>query len=350
MITRSWVISLCVVLQQCHAVHVFTHKNVHVFTHENANKSLAINSSKELDNNFTVRPHRKKMNSGHVIPQKLQGGLVFIKMPKTGGSTFAGVVRRIGFRYGMAHARDGDWRRKGKPDRGAIWAIHGTRQSLNEFILENMPNAFVVSLIRNPISRLLSEYYHYNASRLKKGQAEDLGKIRRLKRCKGSDMVHWAAPDRETPEAVIASYNFIAVTERFDESLLLLGEELGLSLVDLLYLKSKVSGKLGTGQTDLGHQTVYHPPLSDESPMVRRAAEHLEETPDMMTFKLANDELDRARTRYGPEFQDDLNLFQEMLAKAERVCRDKFFESCLWNDNGCGQDCIDDLAKKESWI
>jgi len=335
MLIRAWAISLLVLLRGCRAVHLAAARR-------GANASDL--SPGELGQNGTG-PMGK-------MPIGLRGGLAFIKMPKCGGSTFGGVVRRIGNRHGMAHTKDGDWRRRGKPNRPAIWAIHGQRDMVESFLHENMPNAYMMTVIRNPIDRVMSEYYHYDASRIKKGVTSDLGKFRRVRRCKGHEMVSWASVSstRRAPETVVASYNFVGVLERFDESLLLLGRELGLSLVDLVYLRSKVSGRPGTGHADLGHPTAYHPPLSEESPRVKRAARHLEHGPDMMFFILANQMLDKKREAYGATFAADLDRFRAMLADAEASCRDYFFDSCLWNDNGCAQDCIDRLAQKQTWV
>eukprot|EP00969_Alexandrium_andersonii_P231366 10218227-Alexandrium_andersonii.AAC.1 len=39
------------------------------------------------------------------------------------------------------------------------------------------------------------------------------------------------------------SFDFVALTERFDESLLLLAKKLGIGQVDVMYVRSKTSGE-----------------------------------------------------------------------------------------------------------
>merc|ERR1719414_2787201 len=37
---------------------------------------------------------------------QLKNGLVYVKGPKVGGSTFGGIMRRIAYRHGLHHARE----------------------------------------------------------------------------------------------------------------------------------------------------------------------------------------------------------------------------------------------------
>lgn len=48
-------------------------------------------------------------------------------------------------------------------------------------------------------------------------------------------------------------------------------------------------------------------------------------------------------------FSRRLATLQEMLAEAEVKCRPHFEESCFWNDNGCAQECMDQVAESNGW-
>jgi hypothetical protein len=152
---------------------------------------------------------------------------------------------------------------------------------------------------------------------------------------------------------ILSSYHLITVTERFDESLLVLCKSLNVSMVDAPYLKSKESGKAGTGEADFGTTMVSHVPLTQEPNEVQKAAARLHDgpgnTPDNLLLKFANSALDRHVANYGNTFTLDLQQFRRMLVTVETTCRSHFSESCLWNDNGCGQACIDSLAMQEGW-
>mmetsp|Transcript_96042 Transcript_96042/g.271557 ORF Transcript_96042/g.271557 Transcript_96042/m.271557 type:complete len:270 (-) Transcript_96042:20-829(-) len=262
---------------------------------------------------------------------------------KVGGSTFAGVARRIATRHGLQHAMDGPkWLTKAielkEPcNIPAVWGNHGLRMEMEDALQTRMPNAFMVSLIRDPVARAMSVFYQDHVGR-KGVEPSDENKLKHLRHASPSWLSDYLARGREdTSEAILASYDFVGVTERFDESLLLLGRMLNVSMFDMLYLPAKVAGA-GT--------RVPHPPITSESTEVQNAADHLRHGPDFTLLTLAHAALDEHRNAYGPGFKEDLSRFQNMLARVHEVCVGQE-EPCLWSDNGCGQQCIDDLIAVE---
>merc|ERR1719491_1112795 len=153
-----------------------------------------------------------------------------------------------------------------------------------------------------------------------------------------------------TPEDIMRTYNFVGVTERFDESLLLLGKYLQINMVDLLYLKAKQSGHVATDQCEIGRKQAKHPPFHAEPSVVQVVGNSIfNNSRDMRLLELANEALNAAAIEYGPSFADDYKAFSEQLRIVEGVCRPHFFRGCFWNDNGCGQYCIDKLTKLDGW-
>eukprot|EP00927_Polykrikos_kofoidii_P073393 TRINITY_DN69439_c0_g1_i1.p1 TRINITY_DN69439_c0_g1~~TRINITY_DN69439_c0_g1_i1.p1 ORF type:complete len:366 (+),score=27.55 TRINITY_DN69439_c0_g1_i1:140-1099(+) len=290
--------------------------------------------------------------SGIPPPPQLGCGLAFIKVDKVGGSTWGGVMRRIGYRHGLHHTKDGPrWIDLEEEPQASVWANHGTRRQMNKRVSELMPNAIWVTLLREPVARVMSEFYHFEVSR-KNVKPTIQAKVAHLQKTSSDFQFSYISKEHHhTPEDVFSSYNFIGVTERFDESLVLLGKYLNISMLDMLYLKSKDSSKVGTDLVERGRRMYKHPPIDKEPDVVQRAAAFLKDRRllDVRLLELANERLDKAVNEYGPNFNADLRSFVARLALVEEVCRPHFEEACLWNDNACGQDCIDSLAKAAGW-
>jgi hypothetical protein len=279
------------------------------------------------------------------IPDELKGGIAYIKVPKTGSSTWAGIMRRIGSRHGLKHVHDGpSWIKKDMKPSASVWANHGHRISMERELFKLMPNATYVTLIRDPVDRALSQFYHIQVSR-RGVKDDDSEKTKYLSKTNAQFQMQYIQQKEEsqTPAEIMESYTFIGVTERFDESLLILGRKLGLNNSDLLYLRSKESGKKSSDAYDRGKTTAKHPPFAQESDAVHAAALNLQSSGDVALHQLANAALDKAISEYH-NFEKDLKEFQTVLNELEDTCRSRFEESCLWNDNGCAQDCINDYV------
>jgi len=282
------------------------------------------------------------------VPAALRHGLAFVKTPKTGGTTFGGVMRRIGARHGMARAHSGPWLNELTTAAPSVWANHGRRQEIAKSLARQMPGAFLVTIVRDPIARCLSQFYHFQVHMRggKPTEANKLSFIRR--RCAGDYLVNYTKPAQGTaPAAVMDSYDFVATTERFDESLLLLAKKLGVKQVDLLYVPSKVSG---TSVNETGSPMHEHPPFSSEPQSVQQLAEErMQHKGDAKLHEAADRALDEQAAAYGPSFKTELAEFQRRLAVLAATCTQHFKEGCLWKDNGCGQDCIDSVAEANHW-
>jgi len=266
------------------------------------------------------------------VPDRFQGVLVYVKVSKVGGSTWGGIMRRIGERHGLKHTRDTTC------EAASVCANHGKADKF-----QRLKDAIFISLIRDPVDRSMSRFYHFRVLR-KNDKPTDENKIKHLKNEKANHQTQYISKSQfHTPAEIVESYAFIGLTERFDESLLLLQNKFGLDRGDLLYLKAKESGHPATDRSDRGKNMPTHRPFEEESAAVKEAASHLQRGQDAELKRLVNAALDKAIGEYGPTFQQDLQEFQTKLRQLEDACRPHFFESCLWNDNGCAQKCIDQL-------
>mmetsp|Transcript_41416 Transcript_41416/g.102170 ORF Transcript_41416/g.102170 Transcript_41416/m.102170 type:complete len:173 (+) Transcript_41416:166-684(+) len=103
---------------------------------------------------------------------RLPGNVVFHKVPKCASSTFGGVLRRICSKHGMEGclgegATNAAHVRQGAANAAHTRALLATHRPLGSFRLWNVsyPRAFRVTMLREPASRALSEYYHQTVSR-----------------------------------------------------------------------------------------------------------------------------------------------------------------------------------------
>jgi hypothetical protein len=190
------------------------------------------------------------------------------------------------------------------------------------------------------------------------GDAADKVKVRALKRAQNVQVSYLRSSKEDSVQELADSYNFIAVTERFDESLVVLAHKWGLELVDMLYVRSKDSNLAPTDHTDLkkGVKILPHVPFARESEDVRNAADVFRKrnAEDFELLQIANKRLDAAieilnREHYPGFVQGEVARFKAMIGELESACRPRFFEGCLWNDNGCAQTCIDEMVSKNRW-
>merc|ERR1719454_2183276 len=123
-------------------------------------------------------------------------------------------------------------------------------------------------------------------------------------------------------------YDFVAVAERLEESLLVLARKLGVSKNDVLYLSSKKAGD------DCSGQIKPYTPLKDRPQVVREAAERYRHGKDVELVALANEALDRAIGNYDG-YQQALQEFKQQLAVVSKECSEHACNQCMWGDLGC---------------
>lgn len=279
--------------------------------------------------------------------------IVLVKVPKTGGSTLAGCLRRVAHFKNLSNVFRGyEWIEK-EP---GIWACHGPFTDLSANIRKLRLPRMLVTMVRHPVERCLSEYYHLDLSRrISRGKAtgptisEKLKLLRSDPRCHDAQYNYLCA-DSESAEECFAKYDFVGTTERFDESMMLLRAVMGVPAEQLWYIPSKVSGH----RDDRGMQIVAHPPVHNEPPEVQAFANSSEwaalNARDTRIFQLASNQLDALALRYGPDrLKHDVHTYQASLRSMQQRCgsyANKKTQACYWNDHGCGYKCMDQLVRE----
>jgi len=278
--------------------------------------------------------------------------IFLLKTPKTGGTTFAGILRRIADNYNLT----------------TIYPVHGysTFRKFSElemaadyfnitidqidvlcnhmyFNSEDIskilgPNYYKVGLFRDPISRGISGYYH---SRSSTSFCPQFSYDRWAHECIyfHNGLFAWYV-DKSNPKSNylknIQQFDHIIVNEFFTESLMVFMHKMNLRLTDLLYQSSKTQMKNLTE------------PLTQEQLDVLTSG--IEQW-NQLESEIYHDVCDQLQKEYEslPDHYIMLRqIFEEMLEDVQNAClKDpKNSKDCYWRDNGCAKTCIKNWVKE----
>jgi hypothetical protein len=292
-------------------------------------------------------------------------GLLFMKEMKTGSSTMAGVNLRMAKNRGPQH---GYKICRARFDHSMAFQLkYGHRIRTQSFLW---------TVIRDPTQRAVSQFFHFRVSR-EKAEPTDANfqaylqnpvfTNYYLKSLHMQPYRHGRDDVVEVVNAILQEYDFIGITERLDESLVVLSMLLNVKLTDVLYLNAKNHGGFDDGR--FNETCVYIVP-SYVSPTMKtwlaEDAEWKERTRgDQLLYQAAWRSLDRTIDKLGrEEVQRQVLIFQEWRHVAEAECASQVMfpckadgtrvisktrsqaPGCLWNDSGCGNDCLDRVVKK----
>ena len=153
----------------------------------------------------------------------------------------------------------------------------------------------------------------------------------------------------ESVSDILRKYDFIGITDRFEESMLVLAHRLGLDIVDMLYLKAKDSHHLTVD--DKGAHLVPSVPVRNQSESVREYSKNEWyglNAVDYVLWNKVNEEMDRQIAEIDA-FDAKLHRYKLLLEKVQNQCghfqNDRI--DCLHGDNDCGQRCIREVADTE---
>mmetsp|Transcript_18848 Transcript_18848/g.33464 ORF Transcript_18848/g.33464 Transcript_18848/m.33464 type:complete len:452 (+) Transcript_18848:208-1563(+) len=278
--------------------------------------------------------------------------ILLLKGQKTGSSTSGGVARRIAARMGLNCVGCGSasvWK-----DEPSVIAPHIFNAVKKMDMHHRKLKTFTFGFIRDPISRCLSQFYHFRVSR---GGARPTP-------------AHIIANGNKTVNYLTRYYgldeyrdriDFLGVTNRYQESMLVVGYKLGATMGDILYTKAKDSSK---GVKDVtGHKKTNlakHVPISEQPKEVQDYfyGEFLERNyKDTKYFEEAQQELDDAIEVIGRErFEQKLAEYKHHLKIIDTEC-DSYNSTtgamkpgikCYYRDNGCNYRCFDEYAARNN--
>jgi hypothetical protein len=291
-------------------------------------------------------------------------GLVFVKLPKAASSTGSGITLRIARSVGKRVLK-----KKGgnKPKCAHKWQ-HG-----DGFRRRESPS-ILWTILRDPSSRALSEYFHFQVSR--RGMMPTSKSMIRFLRTRPSYQLNYIYSARRnssvanTPAKVIRhhvmeEYNFVALVERLDESLVVMKLLWGLEDQDIIVLPAKQSGGYDDGRFQnrcTKIQPAFTTPQVDK--YVRTNFTKLNN--DYLLYAAANRSLDLTIEALGRErvaAQVQKHRWLQRVAEEKCLAQTIFPCSaigtwqvnesrhhCYWADSGCGHKCVDAMFEQENWL
>ena len=318
--------------------------------------------------------------------------LVLCKIPKIGGTTLAGVGRRIGESHGLSGTRSGDW----ITNEPGVWMDHMAMQDgLSAKINNLVEEKFVFTLVRAPVERMISNFQytfmdpkhsesrvnlcHDNtgnpACRLPLPQTRNEIEKRLIEYVEHANinierdycMPQAGVNEQWSVQRMMDNLDFVGITERFDENLIVLKEIFNLEYSDILYLSANVieynwsgtaSGAEATmgasedgeeskvnGAASLGEDTLSADVQTKVENLMRGSA-------DFQLWDLANEKLD-ALVRQIPNFQNKLKTFTAFREAAQDHCKAYAdgtgdASQCLYADEGCGNQCLNEFSRNQN--
>ena len=295
-------------------------------------------------------------------------GYLFLKPYKTGSSTSSGVNLRIARNVA---------RRMSSPD-GALCSArfdHGPWKdpAATLFGRRDPTQSFLWTIIREPTERAISLFFHMQVSREGVEPTDsnfqhfllDVNPHMKYDYYLHNLPLQPYHPTEDDPvqvaNRILESYDFIGVTERMDESFVVLAMLLHLPLSDVLYLSAKTGGGYDDGGGPYGRCSFIRP--SVVSPGMRSFFESDEwqnlVQVDAALHQATNRSLDWTIERLGRSlFEENLAQFRRAQLLAIERCQpvtvfpcDEFgtfhppeTTDCLWKDSGCAMECLDQIA------
>lgn len=278
-----------------------------------------------------------KRGAEHAVSQT---NLVYIKIPKTGGSTFGGIIRRIGAHNGHSGYADGYWIWK-EP---GVYANHGRYSEVHPLLDALEQPVFLLSMIRDPAERAISQYYHFEVS--KKGQpASTAALIRYMSEIENAQVNQLQRFSGETVQQIVDRYGFIGVTELFDQSAVLMAWRLNVSLGDVLYMSSKVCVP---GQIDQVtrkelmclRRDQYDIELQQYISGSFRSKNNI----DYDLYAAVKDAISQEYIASDEALTHQLAEYKRLLASVRTTCLVSA-QPCYWGDNGCSYTCLDAVVQ-----
>lgn len=248
--------------------------------------------------------------------------------------------------------------------------------------------SFLWSVVREPVARLVSKYYHFGDFETKSRvyttqlfkfqnfifnlEAQDYGYYFRSLAVDRRMIPGNKEHEIDTRE-LLESYNFLGVSERMDETLAVLKIILNLEIQDVLYLPIPKANPKDKDDADGRNVDFYErwrkgecrPVPKPDIPLEMKEWFYSEEfeafiEADVMFYKAVNASLDETISQLGRDLvEKTVKQVQWAQKVALKECQDSRFPcssggevqketDCLFSNVGCGYKCLDGLGEKLS--
>lgn len=282
-------------------------------------------------------------------------GMIYIKCQKTASTTVSSITMRIRNLHGGERKCAAWW------DHAPAWE--------KDVSSRNKTSTYLFSFIRHPAKRMTSQFFYHQVS--KRGVNATLENLMMdiNERNLNNYQIRYLYPAiAENPnddvldsnnastklERIISEYNFIGLTERFDESLVALRLLLGLNAEDILYISTNNQGSYAVYRNECIpiKKTVLTPYMknylsSDEF--------YMNNIGDFMLYEAVNKSLDETiQNKIGKsKFDRALKEHKNLMSLVHSNCVDRVRHlcpgegsinkknNCYRRSFGCGYDCLD---------
>jgi hypothetical protein len=288
-------------------------------------------------------------------------GILFVKEMKTGSSTLAGVTIRIARALARRH----------HPGRFRLCNLRFDHCPAYRMEYKNRikERSFLWTVLRDPTKRAISQFFHFQVSREKVEPNDKNFREYITRPLFHNYYLRDLSLERYDPENdgdhtaivnnLLQDYDFIGLTERMDETLVVMKMLLGLKTSDVLYLSAKSSGGWDDGGLD---KKCFYIVPSYLSPSMKdylydNSTEWKEWIHgDELLYKAAQRSLDMTIDKLGRDtVQKELDKFRYLKTIADSTCKVTFpcsadgvlkkSKDCLWHDSGCGVHCLDQIEQ-----
>jgi hypothetical protein len=316
---------------------------------------------------FPCFPGEDKWKTPAVVRSPSRQGFLFVRNMKTGSSTLGGITIRIARSMARKFPQI-------DTDLCKVRFDH-TPARLLEYGKRDHSKSYLFSFVRDPTKRAVSEFFHFGVSRFKREPTAQNFKDYLLSKWFLNNYFLWDMTFRNfngtaatwedkkrTVDEIMADYNFIGITERMDESLVVMKILLNLEFNDILYLSAKGNGGFDDGAyKGICHFIVpsYVPPAMKEffaGPVWNNFIDG-----DTLLYKAAERSLDLTIDAIGKdEVKRHVVEYRRLRELAKEKClpttiqpctEDGAFHrnthNCLFWDSGCGYECLDDFRDME---
>jgi hypothetical protein len=265
--------------------------------------------------------------------------LILVKVHKVGGSTVAGVVRRIGDHYNLSGVYIYDQWIRHEP---GIWAAHMNYMEMKPRLDRLTRPYHLIAWIRDPMSRCLSNFYHkermyFHQHHRISAPINEERILSYLKDCRNNQYHYLRKKSGQSVNETVAMYDLIGLTEEFDKGLLVLKHQLHLKTRDILWIKPS---------KDSQDTEVHDVPFQNQTDTIKaflpkfKAFNRL----DYELYSLAKVRLN-AMARAIPSFDQELIEYEKIRHNAVQHCSliPDAYMHCYFGDNGCGYVCMDEF-------
>ena len=335
---------------------------------------------------FLEDPNEKWWKVSKNESSPLQEGFFFLKTHKTGSSTGAGIHLRIAQSVAAMKTNKQSLQNNITAPSTVVFPMcqsqfdHSTARKM-KYASRDPERSFLWSILRDPTERAISQFFHFEVSRRNVEPTEEnfqnflLSKRARTKGYYLRTLSLRDFPTNKTAsrQAMISSsivqeimdgYDFLAITERMNESAVVLQMLLGLKTADILYLSAKGSGGYDAGgyRGKCTHLKPKNVTLAMRQFLRDSLAWQAHIKWDMVLYQAANESLDMTIQALDQQtFQRELRKFENALEQTKLQCADKVTfpcsldrdgkspltrdqTDCLWKDSGCGGQCLDSVG------